>query len=530
MSIRPIPAIMPPDVVNVAMCKFVPRCKHGNNCTYAHTYEEKRAWTKVLKRKRMVDSYGHSTKKARLGEVGGAKSNDDEVTSSSSSSFEDPQLFVETVLFKEFLAKIENMKKKNRYAIAVLGPKGFGKTSFLKQFKNCNPYKCAYVNLSNLSSKAKSMAGLEYYLIDNAESFTASTALPPRSNIIAAFSPFRSATKNYDTGYKCFQRACGVPIRHFYMRPFSYKEAENLARECEYEIVGNDDNEGFQIKKIKSSHFKKMYCTCNGNPSHMVNYLEQFEYETLVQDVHEEFFETQTQSAMQSLSVTRKEVNDAIINIVVKGNIGPSQLGVRMGLAYCCSSNGLGQFKPSSSYYVYNAMAQTDAFGFEGGLEWQRLESLTSIMLCAADVNVKKGQETISVPKANCNVQQNSIGEFTAKEIQHGVVTLVTLAPNHNIVDFIMFDRRPGAHTVYLIQTSSTNYSKKKKKFEDIYIQHVMEGRKKVSETSMYKHYTDFLKKKQTKFIYATTDLEDYESHTNVHFMDLLRFSPSPAF
>lgn len=75
------------------------------------------------------------------------------------------------------------------------------------------------------------------------------------------------------------------------------------------------------------------------------------------------------------------------------------------------------------------------------------MESLT------IDVTVKSANYTINIPKASKVEKQKEIGNFSSHKIKDGIATLFVLAPNHNIIESILYDRRQSPATVYFIQT-----------------------------------------------------------------------------
>lgn len=568
MSIRPFPTEMPPNVKKVLLCKYKEICMRGLNCTYAHSIKEQEAWNAELKRRTLTVQSEHHTasmlgvvsstrqhehhtasKKRRLGDDGLASTSrmqvhhtaskkprleDDVVTSSLENIHEESNLFVKTELFKSLESTIAGMRPKKN-CIAILGPKGFGKTTFLLHLRDLYPNDSTYVDLSSTRHGSESItsavAEKKYVLIDNAQVFREETPLPPlNAIIIAAFSPMRSKTKNIDIGYKSFGRACGSRVTDFFMRPFTYRDTRRLAKSLGYTIVGNIEEEGHKQKKIRSMRLKEVYCTCNGNPSHITDYLMgEWKYVQLNKDVHDEYDESQSFIVQQAIGKSADQINRAIIEVILMGEANRSHLAVKLGLAYCVTSDGLGKFKPSSLYYIYQALARSDAM-LSVGQNWQKLEALTQIMIRAARVKVTKAGRTRFIPKANACIIQCEIGDITGKDIKDNLVTLLVLAPNHNIIDSILYDRRATNDLVYFIQTSSLNYADKKKKFEKLHEDPVKNGRRVISRASIFNHYTNFLRHPECKYIYATTSLADYERYNTVYFMDLLVCTPSSTF
>lgn len=76
----------------------------------------------------------------------------------------------------------------------------------------------------------------------------------------------------------------------------TYSETKKLAKELGFTIVKEPND--FLQKKIHTNHLKEVYSICNGNPSHVTDYLECGEYERLAKDVDDEYEESQT-SLMQ---------------------------------------------------------------------------------------------------------------------------------------------------------------------------------------------------------------------------------------
>ena len=257
------------------------------------------------------------------------------------------------------------------------------------------------------------------------------------------------------------------------MRPFTYHESKKLVKMLGFTIVKKEVNGEKKIdienNRICRNHLKEVYCVCNGNPSHMRGYLLNGSYSRLLHDASEEYEDSQSIDVQGNLGLpSADKINDSIIQLIVNGTCQLNDIPVKLGLAYCMKSDGTGNFKCSSPFYLHNALSRRGGFEFQYGQYWQRLEALTT-MLIVASTNKLYGDKDVTLPKAHTYHHQREIGEFSKCHIKGHQVTYLVLAPNHNIIDSILYDRRRRTAKIYFIQTSSMSYSQKKKKFECIY-------------------------------------------------------------
>lgn len=166
---------------------------------------------------------------------------------------DEQSIFVETALFGELLDKVAKLKP-GKNCIALLGPKGFGKTSFLRKLGKCYPDNSIYIDLGIPCGEIST--SMKYILLDNAHIFDRTThVLPPNKMIIAAFSPAKARAKvGGNVGYKALCLSCGGSGSDFFMRPFTYSETKKLAKELGFTIVKEPTD--FIQKKIKYLPFE----------------------------------------------------------------------------------------------------------------------------------------------------------------------------------------------------------------------------------------------------------------------------------
>ena len=144
---------------------------------------------------------------------------------------------------------------------------------------------------------------------------------------------------------------------------------------------------------------------------------------------------------------------------------------------------------------------------------------------------------------SNCNINQSSSNYFTIKRanvhkiqeqigdiptIDKHIVTLLVLVEGHNVIDFVVYDRRGSPANVFFIQTSQQPYSGKKKKYDNLK-DRVKDGAVIVSNSkTIIEHYTDNVRPTITNvnvfYVYATTNLTGFGKYSNVFFLNLLEF------
>ena len=208
------------------MCKYLPRCSKGKECTYAHSEEERKAWNDQLRqsRKRARSCYNTVVLKKPKTSAPALE----ETVSVASTSFKlktkVPSKFVKTKVYQELLELIQSMGD-DVNNIQIFGPKGTGKTYALLMLKEVLP-DTSYIDLSEYVESVD--FDKEFLLIDNAQLFTYDIKCLAirRKKVIAAFSP---GAKLVD-GSKALTKRCGDGCHtHFCWRPFMYNEVKCLA-------------------------------------------------------------------------------------------------------------------------------------------------------------------------------------------------------------------------------------------------------------------------------------------------------------
>ena len=137
------------------------------------------------------------------------------------------------------------------------------------------------------------------------------------------------------------------------------------------------------------------------------------------------------------------------------------------------------------------------------------------------------------MPAVSKRVIQQQIGDLLPGP--HVGVVLYEMANGHNVIDSIIYDMRStGNASIYFIQVSSSQYSKKTKKEECLRVDKVMDGPRVCSTVPISSHYTVVLPSvvhfKNLFYIYATTNLIGWNNYNAVYFLNLLEYSPTIPF
>ena len=368
-------------------------------------------------------------------------------TTSPDVSITKDDIFVESELFSEFVTSVNNLKDA---VMIVQGPKGFGKTTFLQKFHDLNPTDSTYIDLAWHSPDDIFTLNGRYVLMDNAQIYGPDWKFSLRNKTtIAAFSSMRSRGMR-NIAYKTLSRRGFT--RPFFMRPFTYHESKKLVKMLGFRIVKNGEKKiDIENNRICINHLKEVYCICNGNPSHMRDYLLNESYCKLLYDASEEYEDSQNTDIQGGLGLrSADKINDSIIQLIVNGTCHLHDIPVKLGLAYCMKSDGTGNFKCSSPIYLRNALSRRGGFEFQYGQYWQRLEALTT-MLIVASTNKLHGDKDVTLPMAHTCHHQREIGELSKCHIKEHEVTYLVLAPNHNIIDRIFYDRRRKNLNAYIL-------------------------------------------------------------------------------
>ena len=437
-----------------------------------------------------------------------------------SGTTDQPSLFVQTQVYNDLYQRVKRLAshKSNVNNIQVIGPKGIGKTWALQElakvFEDVD-----YVDLSMekpqpLQSKKK------FLLIDNAQKVTSDMVYDGirEKTIVAAFSP----GARVKDGSKILAKMCGDG-RHrlFFWRPFTWNEAQVLVSKLGYTIAAKTD---FEKEEISMRHLRSLYCKTSGIPRYMASYLIDNDLAFMILDLEEQYKGMVNMETLEALNMSSEDVNTTIVSLLSSGKCLVWDPPCVIGCAYSTTSKGINKWKPVHPYYMFKALRMLE--NPLNPLKWQQLETITQVML-RADVVVSGKNGSLSVKGADTVLYQDYIGSKPPQiEVLSSVILLV-LAQNHNVIDSILYDLRGTPKVVYFVQTSSLEYSKKKKSLSSL-ADPVKCGRKVLSDVSIANHYTDVLGRNQKHYyIYATTDLTGSKGYSDVYFMNLLAFCPN---
>ena len=430
-------------------------------------------------------------------------------------------LFVHTQIYNELYKMVQDCAchKSIVNNIQVIGPKGVGKTWALRELARAFE-DVQYVDLS-IEMPQPLQSEKKILLIDNAQKVTQNMGYDGirEKTIVAAFSPGARVRD----GCKILGKMCGDG-RHqlFFWRPFTWDEAQELISKLGYTI---DEKTNLEEKKISKRRLRSLYCKTNGIPRYIDRYFWAKNLSFMMHDLEEQYKSMVSKETREALDMDSNKINTEISALLSTGKCFAWDPPSVLGCAYSTTSCGIKEWKPAHPYYMYKALKVL------GNplkvLDWQRLETLTQVML-RADVVVSGKNGSLSVKGADTVLYQDRIGSIPPEiQIEDGSVILLILALNHNVLDSILYDLRGNPKRVYFVQTSSTEYSRKKKKLRSL-ADKVKDGGTELSRVSIKEHYTDILKGTHEQYyIYATTDLTGSKSHRDVYFMDLLAFCPN---
>ncbi len=437
--------------------------------------------------------------------------------------------FVRTKLFIELEEDFKMYKAGSTCTLmCLLGPKGVGKTTAMEQLmRDRNNDNDMFIDLSekSISEVITIKRNCEVLFIDNAQMYgdykeTLTAIMLRKTFVVAAFSP---GVRCKD-GLHILVKACkDGQDASFFFRPFTFEEAIQLPSVLGFKI---GDTNNFKDKIITQRRFNWLFCIANGIPRYIRWYFEgNFDTKRMWVSLARQYEESR-----KNIPVPDEVIDRNVLALVVSGQCEESNPAVILGLAYCTKNSGSSRYKPASAYFAQRALARLSG-GECFGLPWQKLETLTHLLISATTCEIISTNDKIALPQASKCVHQPNIGDTCDSQILDGVVTLLILAEKHNVIDFILYDRRPAKADVYFIQISSANYKKKVSTFKDRNActrDPVKKDSIVKSEFAISEHYTKFLKKGHNFiYVYATTDLEKWQSHPNVYFFNLLKFNPA---
>lgn len=253
------------------------------------------------------------------------------------------------------------MVKLKKHLVNVLGPKGMGKTSALKELANVRGG--LYVDLALLQGNDDLQtclftSHLDLYM-DNAQLFLDLDQCGIMPNLtgrftVAAFSPGATIESKCRLKKRCVDGENG----DFYFRPFTLTEARDLFA-ANQKLLSEDD-------------LISCYHLANGSPRYMLSFIEHGNFGSMFQEISDQFCQCQNY----------KEFNNMCQKIIAlsAGDIGlMSDWPTKMGMTYCTNHYGMGAFKPSNILFVYHAIASQKGLSF--GLKWKELEFLTSYVV-----------------------------------------------------------------------------------------------------------------------------------------------------
>ena len=250
--------------------------------------------------------------------------------------------------------------------------------------------------------------------------------------------------------------------RLFFWRPFTWNEALVFISKLGYTIAAKTN---FEEKEISMRHARSLYCKTNGIPRYMDKYFEHRDLAFMMHDLEEQYMGMVNLETRKALDMESGDISIAISSLLSSGKCQAWDLPCVLGCAYSTTNNGIREWKPVHPYYMFKALRMLG--NPPNPLKWQQLETITQVML-RADVVVSGKNGSLSVKGADTVLYQDYIGSKPPQiEVSSSVILLV-LAENHNVIDSILYDLRGTPKVVYFVQTSSSQYSKKKKSLSSL--------------------------------------------------------------
>ena len=354
--IRPFPSHLSQSVQQFIMCKYLPRCSKGKECTYAHSEEERKAWNDQLRQSRKRARSCYNTVVLKKPKTAPAL---EETVSVASTSSE----FVKTKVYQEPLEQIQSMGD-GVNNIQIFGPKGTGKTYALLMLKEVLP-DTSYIEYAESVEFDKKIL-----LIDNAQLFTYDIKCLGirRKKVIAAFSP---GAKLVD-GCKALTKRCGDGCNtHFCWRPFMYNEVKCLANKLGFTVR---DKTNLEQKQISEHRLKMIFCKTNGNPRYIRKYFTDKNLNYMVRELDEQY---RSMLKVNDLGGPEK-ICRSFLTLLKTGECELWHTPSVLGGAYC--NDELGKWKLAHSYFAFRAIEYLEGDAFWGD-RWQQLESITQLML-----------------------------------------------------------------------------------------------------------------------------------------------------
>ena len=278
--------------------------------------------------------------------------------------------------------------------------------------------------------------------------------------VVAAFSPGIRCKDCHHNLYKSCGDGLGVD---FCFHPFEWKDAKQIPGLMGFKIGTKNS---LQDKTITQRRLNWLFCVTNGIPRYMKWYFDNFKVSRMWQELSRQYDQAESADARKNYLLSDTQIDRKILDLVVsREGEDMCNPATYLGLAFCIENSGCSKYKPASMYFAYRAYLNLNSTVLVS--KWQRLEMLTQLLISAMACDVSSTKDTLVLPQANHCVHQPNIGDKCDSEIRNGAVTLFVLAEGHNVVDFILYDRRTQKANVFFIQTSSASSASKKKKGKD---------------------------------------------------------------
>ena len=204
----------------------------------------------------------------------------------------------------------------------------------------------------------------------------------------------------------------------------------------------------------------------------------------MMHDLEEQYRGMVNRETREALDMRSKDISIEISSLLSSGTCHAWDPPCVLGCAYSTTIFAIKEWKPIHPCYMFKDLQTLG--NPPNPLKWQQLETITQVML-RADVVVSGKNGSLSVKGADTVLYQDYIGSKPPQIEVSSSVILLFLAQNHNVIDSILYDLRGTPKVVYFVQTSSLEYSKKKKSLSSL-ADPVKHGRKVLSHVSIANH------------------------------------------
>lgn len=410
---------------------------------------------------------------------------------------------IESSLMIKVMSTVKNIiSSPEKRFMALLGPKGFGKTCTLKYLsKNLDDVKTIYANLNhignfNILDEIQDKKNI-VLLLDNAQVFERQFSARDFKLVVAAFSPNAEATSSTKT----LIDHMGFTMIPMYYTPFRRQDIHNFLRSLGYKVVATEQPINFKApiieKRIQQITLDQIVFKTNGNPRYIHDYLLTQTFDSMLRELDKQF--KQIHKLLKDGSTDYFESKHSLCNTIIKSFCGvTNQSLLDLGLVYRSNDT---KIYLANNYYckLVIELGYLKVYKSTDEYDLGNLETLCDFVLSSKC-------HSLAIPEVTFRMVQDTYNDRLPVD---GVV-LVRLLNNHPAIDFLIIDNTN--RFLFMIQTSFQKYSDRTVKYDAIH-------RLQIEGISVLDFYCDKtgIAKTRVKYVYATyrpTKVRD--SHVDV--------------